>query len=154
MFLLHPIIVHFAIALLSVAVITDLLYLVTRKQNFWQLTNLMLIIGTLSALIAVITGNQAFQVVTIPEGTKPLVLSHQLSGQITLGLFAGVSVLRWVLIRLKLFAHPLRWIYYILLLTASFYLFRTGVLGGEMVYIHGVGTQKESSKPAAKPSFQ
>ncbi len=154
MFLLHPIIVHFAIALLSVAVIADLLYLVTRKQNFWQLTNLMLLIGILSALIAVITGNQAFQVVNVPEGTKPLVLSHQLSGQITLGLFLAVGILRWVFIRLKLFANPVKWIYYLLLIAASFFLFRTGVLGGEMVYIHGVGTKKESVKPAAKPSFQ
>jgi hypothetical protein len=39
-------------------------------------------------------------------------------------------------------------------MVALVFLFRTGLLGGEMVYIHGVGIHKSEPAPVEKPSFE
>ena len=154
MYFLHPLFVHFTIALLSVAVICDFLYLLSKKENFWQISNYLLVIGTLSAVGAVLSGNQAAQMVEMSADVEQMVNSHRNAGQLTMWSFLALSALRFLFIRFKLFEKPLKWAYYLLGLIALIFLFRTGLLGGEMVYIHGVGIQKNAQPPAEKPSFE
>lgn len=154
MFLLHPIIVHFTIALLSIAVITDFVYLISKKENFWHFATYLLVLGTLSAVGAVLTGHQAEDSVLLNPQTRAMVDSHELSGEITMWIFITLSTLRFIFMKLKKFKAPIRWIYYVIGLTALVFLFRTGILGGEMVYIHGVGTSDQMKEPTQKPSFK
>lgn len=154
MYFLHPVFVHFTIALLSVAVICDFLYLISKKENFWQISNYMLVIGTLSAVGAVLTGNRAAQMIEMTPVIEQMINSHRNAGQLTMWVFVTLAALRFLFIRFKFFNKPLRWIYYVLGLIALVFLFRTGLLGGEMVYIHGVGIQKNTQQPAEKPSFE
>jgi len=153
MYYFHPVIVHFTIALLSVAVISDFLYLITKKDTFYQVANWMLVIGAMCAVGAVLTGNQAASRVEIPAEIDALVRAHRNSGQITMWSFVILTALRFLFIKLRLLQKPLKWIYYLASVTALIFLFRTGLLGGEMVYIHGVGVNK-SAPPASKPSFE
>jgi uncharacterized membrane protein len=154
LFLLHPIIVHFTIALLSIAIIADFLHLISKKENFWQISSFLLILGTLSAIGAVITGHQAVDSILVNPQVKELINTHETSGEITMWIFVILTGLRFLLIRFKKFDTRLKWIYYSVGLVALLFLFRTGILGGEMVYIHGVGTAKETDTPASKPSFK
>lgn len=154
MFLWHPIIVHFTIALLSIAIITDFLYLISKKENFWHFATYLLVLGTLSAVGAVLSGHQAEDSVLLNPQTRPMVDSHKLSGEITMWIFIALTTLRFVFIKLKKFGEPVKWIYYLLGLTAMVFLFRTGILGGEMVYIHGVGIPNQVKESTPKPSFK
>jgi uncharacterized membrane protein len=154
LFLWHPIIVHFTIALLSIAVITDFLYLLSKKENFWHFATYLLILGTLSSIGAVLSGHQAENSVLLDPQTRTMVDSHALSGEITMWIFITLSTLRFVLIKFKKFEEPVKWVYYIIGLTALAFLFRTGILGGEMVYIHGVGTSDKVKESTQKPSFK
>lgn len=154
MFLWHPIIVHFAIALLSIAVITDLIYLISKKEHFMQISTYLLLTGTVSAIAAVLTGHQAEEAVIKTPEVEALISSHKNSGEITMWIFIIVTALRFLYIKFKLFEKPIKWIYYMISIMALAFLLRTGILGGEMVYIHGVGISQEAKKPTQKPSFK
>ena len=95
MYLLHPIIVHFAIVLLAVAVVCDFLYLLTQKKNYWQIAGILLVIGTLSAIGAVLTGSHAYEVVDIPRSARQLVRQHRNTGTSAMWLFILTSALRF-----------------------------------------------------------
>lgn len=151
--LLHPLIVHFAIALLSVAVMSDLLFLVTKKNDFWQISNFLLIIGTIGAIAAVLTGIQAQKQISVSPDLEGLVRSHENSGKLTMLIFIAYTGLRLVLQKLRLFDTVWKWVYYITGIIALILLFRTGLLGGEMVYIHGIGIEKSAEPDLEKPSF-
>lgn len=154
MFLWHPIIVHFAIALLSIAVITDLIYLISKKEHFMQISTYLLVTGTLSAIAAVLTGHQAEGAVIKTPEVEALISSHKNSGEITMWIFIAATALRLFFLKFKLFQKPVKWIYYAVSIVALSFLLRTGILGGEMVYIHGVGISQEAKKPVQKPSFK
>jgi len=154
LFLWHPIIVHFTIALLSIAIITDFVYLITKKEHFWHFSTYLLVLGTVSAVGAVLTGHQAEENVLLNPKTRALVESHALSGEITMWTFLALTAIRFIFIKIKRFKEPIRWVYYTVGLTAMVFLFRTGILGGEMVYIHGVGTSDQTKESAQKPSFK
>lgn len=153
MFLWHPIIVHFAIALLSIAVITDFLFLITKKEHFQQIATYLLLLGTLSAIGAVLTGHQAENVVLKTPLIENLIHTHQTAGTITMWIFIVLVIIRLAFIKFRLFEKPVKWIYYLIGLAGFIFLLRTGILGGEMVYIHGVGIEKTKT-PATKPSFK
>ncbi len=154
MFLWHPIIVHFAIALLSIAVITDLIYLITKKENFQDISTYLLVLGTLSAVGAVLTGHQAEETVMKNPQIENLINTHESSGEITMWIFIVLTASRFFYMKFKLFEKVTKWPYYVLGIIALLFLLRTGILGGEMVYIHGVGISDKTERPIQKPSFK
>ncbi|RMF56809.1 MAG: DUF2231 domain-containing protein [Calditrichaeota bacterium] len=153
MYQLHPVIVHLVIAVLSIAITVDFLYLFTKKQRFWKLASILLLIGTGMSIIAVLSGQSAYDLAIIPEGVKSLVRHHRSSGKMTMWLFLVVITIRFLFHYLEWFSNRVKWFYYLLLAVALFYLFRTGIMGGEMVYIHGVGVKK-AQPTYTKPSFE
>ena len=155
MFLLHPVVVHFAIALLAVAVVTDLLALVSKKENLRQMAVYLLYIGTAAAIGAVLSGLQAVEVVKVPDEAAELVADHRLSGIITMWLFVALTAMRYAFDRMGLMARPVKWVYYLLSIVALAFLLTTGTRGGNMVYFHGVGIDPSKiERPAPqKPGF-
>jgi len=122
--------------------------------NFWQIANYLIVAGTLSAIGAVLTGTQAFKLVDISLKIEDLVNSHRSGGQLAMWMFIGLTALRFLFIKLQFFQKPLKWLYYIFSLIALVFLLRTGLLGGEMVYIHGVGIHKAEPASKEKPTFE
>lgn len=150
----HPIIVHFAIALLSIAIITDFLYLISKKDHFWHIATYLLLLGTVSSIGAVLSGHQAEDgVLKNPEVDK-LINIHMTSGEITMWIFILLIAIRFLFIKFRLFDKSIKWVYYVIGIIGFTFLLRTGILGGEMVYIHGVGTQEKTNTPVTKPSFK
>lgn len=152
--LFHPIVVHFAIALLSLAVVLEFLFLISKKENHWQLAGQMMVAGTVFAILAVITGHLAYDQVEIKKSVEALVHSHRDTGTIAMWGFIVLTAIRFAFIRFSLFKKPIKWLYYLLVIFAVTFLFRTGLLGGEMVYFHGVGVQQQVPPSLEKPSFE
>lgn len=150
---LHSYIVQLVIFGLAIAVVTDFLQLITGKEKFRSIATWLLVIGTIAAIFAVITGNQAHEIVEIPPGAEALVDAHRQSGLLTMWVFIALSAIRFAFLKFELFKKPLKWGYYLLALVALVFLFRTGTLGAEMVNEHNVGIKKMEKKPIKKPGF-
>ncbi len=153
---LHALVVHFTIALLAVSVVSDFLYAVSRKNTFHQLGRSLLFLGTLAALVAVLSGWLAQNALNIPTELQNRVVHHKWSAFITLGAFLILCILRYIPPLSKRWQQkPFQWIYYAVSVFGLIFLFRTGLLGGELIYQLGMGMEVESRKaPLTKPSFE
>lgn len=114
----------------------------------------LLVLGTLSAIAAVFTGHQAEEAVIKNPQVENLISSHETSGEITMWIFILLTVSRFFYLKFKLFEKRVKWFYYVIGIIALSFLLRTGILGGEMVYIHSVGISDKTEKPIQKPSFK
>jgi len=150
---LHSYIVQFVIFGLAIAVVTDFLQLITGKEKFRSMATWLLLIGTIAAIAAVITGNQAREIVEIPSGVEALVDAHRQSGLLTMWLFIALTAIRFAFIKFGWFQKPLKWGYYLLAVAALVFLFRTGTLGANLVNEHGVSVKKTEKQPIKKPGF-
>ncbi|NIS38119.1 DUF2231 domain-containing protein, partial [Candidatus Saccharibacteria bacterium] len=127
--MLHPVIVHFSIATLAIAVVSDFLYLLSKKQSLWDMSNYLLGLGTIFAIGAVLTGQQAIEIAKIPPQVEDMVYDHRDFGQMTMWIFIALSLMRVLFIWQKLFRKRIKWIYYGLALLGLVLLFRTGLVG-------------------------
>ena len=134
---IHPMLVHFPIALLSAAVLFDALALRWRPDECRVASLYTLVLGLAGALVSVISGSMAEEAVEhsgVPEGVLEL---HEKLGFATFWLFAGLLGLHiaewmgWIAER-----HALRVAFglgaVVVLFVASYY-------GGSLVYEFGAG---------------
>lgn len=152
---LHPIVVHFAIALLSIGIVADGIYQISRNARYGALVLPLLSAGLLFAIIAVITGLQAEKNVEIPAQFSAHVAAHRLSALLTTGGALVTLVLRWIMGKQHYPRGILKWGYRLVAIFTLAMLFRTGLLGGEMVYKYGIGTRTSSAPaPPSQDLFQ
>jgi uncharacterized membrane protein len=124
---LHPVVVHFPIACLLLAVLSEMLVMLRsplaapryQLPDFRPTTALLILIGTLGAIAAVVSGT------FLAQEETPAIERHQLLGWITLVGALGCSGLLVLQRRL-----PLR----VLLVITAVLVGVTGHLGGELVY--------------------
>ena len=85
---IHPKIVHFPLAFLLLYPLIELLYFVTRKEFYNKSAFLFLLIGVIGALLAVLSGNQAYAMVSEwnPK-TLEIFNSHQTFANISIWYF-------------------------------------------------------------------
>ncbi len=150
---LHPRIVHFPVAFLTIYVLLEITGVLSKKEFFQKAAYLFLFLGVLTAVAAVITGNQAADIAArwkdkgavIPSG---LISEHEESATLTLWYFTGLLVLRTVLILKKKYKGPVQYLLIVLAILGAVFIYRTGGQGGNLVYDHGVGTilKKEEIK--------
>lgn len=143
---LHPKIVHFSIALLSLYVFLEVIGILLKKDFFSKAAHLILFFGVISALIAVLTGNQAEDVAhawsklgaNINLGA---IETHSNYANITLWYFTGLLILRTFLIIKKKFISTIKYLIAVLAIIGFFFIYQTGHYGGKLVYEYGIGTQ-------------
>ncbi len=63
---LHPAIVHFPVASWTATVVTDILFLATGSVTWWQISQWLLVIGSVTALGAMTAG--FMDLVALPQG--------------------------------------------------------------------------------------
>ena len=149
---MHPIVVHFAIALVSIAILADFLFLISKKKKHANLAGTLLYAGAGFLIVAVWSGFLAKRSITATPDDAVLIHHHQLSGIITL-----ICVSLLVLLRFFRKNSPnivLKRIYYIIAFVAFLSLVQTGFLGGEMVYKYGIGTGHKGVQKQAPASFE
>ena len=139
----HPIFVHFPIAFLLAGVVLEFVALRRPKQNLTPVAAGLLVAGTISGWLAVLSGLAAF--FTVPAHTDEahgLMYWHLGLGVACLLLFTKISIRRWNHRKVR----PNRADGIVSIMAAAL-LVVTGDLGGGLVYHGGAGVAPELLAP-------
>jgi uncharacterized membrane protein len=92
---LHPLVIHFPIALLLVAPVFVLLAIVRPRQSgmFGLSALILLVLGTVAAFVAVETGEAAAELATRTDAINAAIARHASLAETARNLFAGLTVL-------------------------------------------------------------
>jgi uncharacterized membrane protein len=136
---LHPIIVHFPIALITVGLIAEVASLFFKKEKCLSKTGFyLMIIGSLGAIAAWSSGHLFTEAPTQGEILK-VFINHKTGGLVTMSLIVAGTIFRIWLMAVKKEDSPLKWIafgFYVLAFAAVTF---TGFMGGKMVYDFMIG---------------
>jgi uncharacterized membrane protein len=141
---LHPLVVHFPVALVVAALLIDWgRWLFDRPRllnaGFWGGTTPLLILALLTAAVAFFTGLSVEENAGHIAGAHELVESHELSAFL---FTAGLAVLAFWRIAVRgAFPRKNQIVYLVLLLVVAVIAGYAAYLGGTMVFEHGVGVR-------------
>jgi uncharacterized membrane protein len=154
---IHPMIVHFPIALILAAIGTDLLALAIRRWDWLRPATVALyVVGGASAVFTYFTGTWAADSVSVAAEAQSVLSEHANLAWWTMWFF-GV----YALVRLGAYLWPQTrgraWVQAALLVVAlggSYLLYQTGDHGAMMVYRYGVGVaQADTTQAPAEPGL-
>lgn len=134
---IHPIMVHFPIALIIIATCYDLLLIVTKrrvspKQGFW-----LWVVAFLSAWIAIGTGPEH----DARGNTNVFEYHESLATVATILAFVVVAFRGFFIFRKKELLRSMLVVYCLLSVITSGAILSVGYFGGKMVYDQGVGVK-------------
>lgn len=136
---IHPIVVHFPIALLSASVAFEALALRWPTGGFRETSLYTLLSGVMAAGLAVVTGGMEEELAERAGAPESVLELHESLGQVTLVIFV-------VLLGLRL-AMQLGWLKEIRALSLGLgaigivILSLAGYWGGDLVYTYGIGVK-------------
>lgn len=139
---IHPMVIHFPIVLLIIAVLFDVLCLFIKKVDWLGKSALILyLLGTISLITAFLTGRSASDGLEIPAQVIPAVTDHADWAEITLWFFIVYTIIRlFVGLQFK----SLKKAYLTSLILISFvgiyFLYQTADHGAILVFGYGLGT--------------
>jgi uncharacterized membrane protein len=150
---LHPLIVHFPIALLFVAALIDTIGLVFKNQAMWKNTAFILyVLGALAAVAAFFTGKAAGDSVFLATEANALLTNHADMAQWVMYFFGGYALIRAVTYFAKLEGRMgIRFVVYLVGLGGLVLVWMTAERGAQMVFQHGVGVQAVSEAQSSMP---
>jgi len=136
---LHPIIVHFPVAIIIVGFAAEVISLFFRKEKCLSKTGFyMMIIGSIAAIAAWATGHLFTE-----EPSQGEILNiyqkHTTGGLITMVLIVAGTIFRIWLVSIKKEDSSLKWIAFGFYLLAFAAVSFTGFMGGKMVYDFMIG---------------
>jgi len=136
---LHPAIVHFPIALLSIAAIFAVLSLFIKRDFFKQAAFWNLLIGVIAAAGAVLTGLMEERELVHNDAIHEVLEKHEFNGFFILVL--SFVLLTWAWVRKNRFMklEYFSWVFALVLLSVT--VFYQGYLGGKMVFGLGAGVK-------------
>jgi uncharacterized membrane protein len=140
---IHPMIVHFPIALLITGFLFEVVGVAANKEFYSKAAFILLLLGTAGAVGAYITGNLAGDGVSELGSLKQALEAHEDSAVASLWIIGGIAVVRILMVVTKRFAGSLRWLAVAFYLVGVLSIARTGHLGGNLVYKHAAGVQLE-----------
>ncbi|MCX6171185.1 MAG: DUF2231 domain-containing protein [Ignavibacteriales bacterium] len=149
---IHPRIVHFPVAFFIMYFILETFGMILKKDHLVKAAYLLLIAGVFTALIAVLTGNQAYTAAKLLIGKKSdlneLIEIHENYATITVWYFSAVLIFRtYLMAKKKIWKsitsenNNLKYAFVLLGLIGCYLIYMTGIHGGDLVFQHGIGTQ-------------
>ena len=138
---LHPMVVHFPIALLIVGLLAETIGLFTQKEFFSKTGFYLLILGTVGVITAYFTGQSAGDGITETGALKQALELHEDAAVLSVWLIAGAAVVRIALVLLKKYSGLFKGVAFVLFLLGVLSIARTGYYGGELVFKHAAGVQ-------------
>ena len=134
---LHPITVHFPIALLFSAFAVETLALLLKKPAWHRFSLANLILGALGAGVAVLTGRQAEGMAKHSFEIHEVMKRHETIGVLVLS--STLLVMGWRLVSQDRLKGRSRWLACTLLGITCLLMAFGAHLGGRLVYEYGVG---------------
>ncbi len=130
---LHPMLVHFPIALIVLGFVADFAALIFKQETCLSKTGFYLLIaGTLSTLSAILTG--LFFTSEMSGSAETIQETHELFAWVTISLLVITSILRLILVIKKSDNSNLKWFAFVLYALAAISVSITGYYGGTLVY--------------------
>ena len=139
---IHPIVVHFPIALLIVAVAVDLVSLLWRRNiSIRNTVSLLYCVGAASGILAYFTGESAADAMLLPAEVAPLVGEHHDWASRATWFFVFFASLRLAVSFILPQKTWIQTVSFLLALSGIFMLYETAEHGALLVYRHGLGVQ-------------
>ncbi|MCK9207524.1 MAG: DUF2231 domain-containing protein [Salinivirgaceae bacterium] len=130
---IHPMLVHFPIALVVFGFVADFAYLLYKKEACLSKTGFYLLVaGTLSAMVALLSGVLFTSEMSGAAGE--IQETHELFAWLTVALLTATSVFRIFLMAKNREDSNLKWIAFVLYGIATLSVSLTGFFGGTLVY--------------------
>lgn len=148
---IHPLVIHFPIALILVMVACDFIGLLAGKKSFISAANILSVFASLGAVVAVISGTLASESIWHNEAAHELMETHETIGFIVLGIIIVLTIFR-LAVGKKIYG-SLGWIALIIGLVGASFVTYTAFLGGEMVFDHGAGVKEAQVETARADSL-
>lgn len=137
---IHPVLVHFPLALLSTAAVLDVVGWVCRRHRpLRQAATLLYVLGTAAAVATYFTGRAASQIIWLPGMAHAVVKDHWDWAFRTVWFFGIATVVRIVLLRRRDPSPAIVAALALAGLVGVGLLRETGDRGAQLVYQHGVG---------------
>jgi len=138
---LHPIFVHFPIALLVTAAAIDLAMLgVNPKATLRSVSTGLYLVGSVALIVTYVTGRSDAEEFRIPGMAHSVLDEHWTSALRTTVFFNVFAVVRFVLEWSERLVSRLRWLPVIVAgMVGLLFLVQTAERGGQLVYNYGVG---------------
>jgi uncharacterized membrane protein len=136
---IHPMVVHFPIALIIAGFTFDLVYIFYKKEICFSKAGFyLMILGALAAIVAFTTGHLFTSEITEGDALNTYLL-HKNGGLFTLIFISLALIVRIYLVITKKEASNFKWLSFILYLMAFLAVSFTGFMGGTMVYEYMLG---------------
>jgi len=138
---LHPMIVHFPIALIIVGFIAEILSFFWKKEFFSTSAFYLLILGSVGVIAAYITGQNAGEGISEAGALSRALETHEEAAELSLWIISVAAAVRIVLFIFKKYTGVFKAAGFGLFLLAVVSIVRTGHYGGQLVYKHAAGVQ-------------
>jgi uncharacterized membrane protein len=143
---IHPKVVHFPVALLTTYSLLEINGILFKKEFISKTALLILCIGVITALFAVLTGNQAFNDFKFwTEDSSTLLEEHQTYATFLLWFAVLVCGFRIFVVIKKKFIGFIKYLFIFFALVIIFLVYQTGEHGGSLVKKYGIGTDIHNS---------
>jgi uncharacterized membrane protein len=138
---LHPLIVHFPIAIITTGFFFEVVSLFFRREKCLSKTGFyLMVLGSIAAIAGWATGHLFTDEPTQGEILK-VFLKHETGALVTMILIIAGTIFRiWLMVKRREDT-PLKWIAFLFYLLAFMAVTFTGFMGGTMVYNFMIGGQ-------------
>ena len=147
---LHPAVVHFPIALLTIGAPLAVAAVFLRRWHLPWLAAIVLVMGAAGAMVAVGTGNQEEEMVEGGSAALEQVLDkHEELGELTRNIAVVAAVLAVAAAfssRVRVAGRGLSVLAALAAVAAAYCVAETGHYGGQLVYRHGAGVNTMASQ--------
>jgi uncharacterized membrane protein len=141
---LHPLVIHFPIAFLFLFSLSELTNLYFKSIYIKKISIFILFIGVIGGIVAVLSGNQAFQILAnkswLTQYHKYVIEQHEFYASLTMWYFFAILVFEiFTLLKNKKEIRR-QYLFAIFAFVGLYLLYQTANIGGILVYELGIGT--------------